>query len=83
MQITVGMPSGIEMCVAVEDYEDELGDLKREESVLVLDNLSRSGMSKVVKIHPDGSHGAELWVPSKILQRRTSRMEITMKGGMS
>lgn len=82
MQISVGMPEGIEMCVAVEDYEDELGDLKREESVLVLDKVSRSGMYKVLKIQPDGSHGDELWVPSKILQRRTSRMEVNIKGGL-
>lgn len=82
MQISVGMPEGIELCVAIEDYEDEVGDLKREQSVLVLDKVSRSGMYKVVKIHPDGSHGDTLWVPSKILQRRTSRMQVQMKGGV-
>lgn len=75
------MPVGVEMCVAIEDYEDELGELKREESVLVVDKLSRPGMYKVVKLRGDGSQGDEMWVPSKILKRKTSTAEVTMKGG--
>ena len=78
-----GLPEGIEFCMAIEDYSDEMNNicLHKEESVIVLDKLSFPGMYKVLKFHSDGSSGDEIWVPENILQRKTSTAEITLAKG--
>ncbi|KAJ7353789.1 Rho guanyl-nucleotide exchange factor [Desmophyllum pertusum] len=78
-----GTPKEVEFYVALQDYRDGHNNicLRKEETVLVLDRLSRPGMYKVVRLHADGSNDNEIWVPSKILQRKKSTAEIIMPAG--
>ena len=73
-------PKEVEFCVALQDYRDDLNNicLQKEETVLVLDRVSRPGMYRVVRFRSDGSRGDEVWVPSTILQRKKSTAEIIM-----
>ena len=73
-------PKEVEFSVALQDYRDELNNicLQKEESVVVLDRVSRPGMYKVVRFQSDGSRGDEVWVPSTVLQRKKSTAEIIM-----
>lgn len=74
------IPKEVEFCVALEDYRDELNNicLRKEETVLVLDRMSRPGMYKVVRFRSDGSKGDEVWVPSTVLKCKKSTAEIIL-----
>ena len=74
------IPKEVEFYVALEDYRDELNNicLQKEETVLVLDRMSRPGMYKVVRFRSDGSKGDEVWAPSTVLKRKKSTAEIIM-----
>ena len=83
-EILVGAsPKEMELCVALKDYRDDLNNicLRKEETVLVLDRLSRPGMYHVVRLHADGSRGEDMWVPSRLLQRKKSTAEIIRPAG--
>ena len=73
-------PKEVEFCVALEDCRDDLNNicLRKEETVLVLDKVSRPGMYRVVRFRSDGSKGDEVWVPSTALKRKKSTAEIIM-----
>lgn len=78
-----GTPKEVEFYVALEDYRDDHNNilLRKEETVVVLDRLSRPGMFKVVRLLADGSKDNEIWVPSTVLQRKKSTAEIIMPAG--
>ena len=78
-----GTPKEVEVYVALEDYRDDHNNilLRKEETVVVLDRLSRPGMFKVVRLLADGSKDNEIWVPSTALQRKKSTAEIIMPAG--
>lgn len=69
--------------MALEDYRDDHNNilLRKEETVVVLDRLSRPGMYKVVRLLADGSKDNEIWVPSAVLHRKKSTAEIIMPAG--
>lgn len=73
-------PKEIEFFVALQDYRDDLNNicLEKEETVLVVDRVSRPGMYKVVRFRSDGSRGDEVWVPSSVLRRKKSTAEVIM-----
>lgn len=78
-----GTPKEVEFYVALEDYRDDHNNilLRKEETVVVLDRLSRPGMFKVVRLLADGSKDNEIWVPSTVLQRKKSTAEIILPAG--
>ena len=78
-----GTPKEVEFFVALEDYRDDHNNicLQKNETVVVLDRLSRPGMYKVVRLLADGSKGNEIWVPSTVLQRKKSTAEVIMPAG--
>lgn len=71
-------PKEVELCVTLQDYRDDLNNicLKKGETVLVVDRVSRQGMYKVVKFRSDGSRGDEVWIPPYVLQHKKSTTEI-------
>ena len=73
-------PKEVEFFVALQDFRDDLNNicLEKEETVLVVDRVSRPEMCKVVRFRSDGSRGDEVWVPSSVLQRKKSTSEIIM-----
>ena len=78
-----GTPKEVEVFVALEDYRDDHNNilLRKDDTVVVLDRLSRPGMYKVVRLLEDGSKDKEIWVPSTVLQRKKSTAEIIMPAG--